>query len=193
MSNKHLACDIITQERPSAWLGHRSFANWLVKTMRPDITVDLGVDFGHSTFYLAEMGIGNVYGVDSFEGDYHAGIRDTFQYVNTTKDKYEFNNITFIKGFFDQVAKTWQKKIDILHIDGFHTYDAVTYDWNTWKDFLKDESVVMFHDTEAFPADVGRFFHEFEMPYKINFIHSAGLGVASRDPDIIELIKKNFV
>lgn len=192
MSNKHLACDIITQEQPSAWLGHRNFANWLVKNMRPDTTVDLGVDWGHSTFYLAEMGIGNVYGVDSFEGDNHAGIRDTFEYVNTTKEKYEFNNITFIKGLFDQVAKTWTKKIDILHIDGLHTYDAVKYDWETWKDFLKDESVVMFHDTESFPEDVGRFFNELEMPYKIKFIHSAGLGVASRDSSIIELIKQNF-
>jgi hypothetical protein len=192
MSNKHEACNTITQEKPSAWLGHRNFANWLVETVQPKITVDLGVDWGHSTFYLAEMEIGDVYGVDSFEGDNHAGIRDTFEYVTSTKEKYKFDNITFIKGYFDQVASTWDKQIDILHIDGFHTYDAVKNDYETWKGFLKEESVVIFHDTEAFPADVGKFFDELEMPYKMKFIHSAGLGIATRNLEIMEKIRVKF-
>lgn len=191
MSNKHAACDTITNEKPSAWTGHRNFAKWLVETIQPKVTVDLGVDYGHSTFYLAEMGIGDVYGVDSFEGDNHAGIRDTLEYVTTTKEKYEFDNLTFIKGYFDQVARTWDKQIDILHIDGFHTYDAVKYDYETWKGFLKEDSVVMFHDTEAFP-EVNKFFDELEMPYKIKFSHSAGLGVASRNLEIMESIHKQF-
>ena len=189
--NKELACAQINSEKPSAWIGHQNFAKWLVETIQPKITVDLGVDYGHSTFYLAEMGIGEVYGIDSFEGDDHAGVRDTLDYVTTTKEKYEFNNITFIKGYFDQVAKTWDKQIDILHIDGFHTYDAVKYDYETWKDFLKEDSVVMFHDTDAFP-EVNKFFDELEMPHKIKFNHSAGLGVASKNSEIIEKIREKF-
>ena len=53
--NKDLACTQITNEKPSAWTGHRYFAKWLVETLRPEITVDLGVDYGHSTFYLAYL------------------------------------------------------------------------------------------------------------------------------------------
>jgi hypothetical protein len=28
---------------PSAWKGHRQFANWLSKTLAPKVTVDLGL------------------------------------------------------------------------------------------------------------------------------------------------------
>lgn len=189
--NKEIGCNQVTSEKPTAWEGHRQFANWLVKTVRPEVTVELGVDYGHSTFYLAEAGIGKVYGVDSFEGDDHAGIRDTFAYVENVKANYDFDNVTFIKGYFEDVAKTWDQKIDILHIDGFHTYDAVKNDYETWRGFLKENSVVLFHDTVAFAGDVGRFFNELEM-YKINFQHSAGLGVASKDPSIIKLISESF-
>ena len=192
MINKDTACDLITEQKPSAWIGHRHFSKWLVEKMQPKIIVDLGVDYGHSTFYLAEIGIGEVYGIDSFEGDDHAGVKDTLEYVTTTKEAYGFDNITFIKGYFDQVAKTWDKQIDILHIDGFHTYDAVKYDYETWKGFLKEDSVIMFHDTESFKDTVGRFFQELEMPYKLQFNHSAGLGVASNNPKIIQDIFENF-
>jgi len=189
--NRELGCNQVTEEKPTAWAGHRQFANWLVNTMNPEIIVELGVDYGHSTFYLAEAGIGKIYGVDSFEGDDHAGIRDTFEYVEQLKTNYNFHNVTFIKGYFEEVAKGWDKQIDILHIDGFHTYDAVKNDFETWKGFLKDNSVVLFHDTVSFAGDVGRFFNELEM-YTVNFEHSAGLGVASKDPTIIEFIARSF-
>ena len=40
----------LTRDYSSAWLGHMKFANWLVTLLNPSITVDLGVDHGHSTF-----------------------------------------------------------------------------------------------------------------------------------------------
>ena len=191
MNQKTIGCDKITSEQPSAWLGHRQFANWLVQTIKPEITVDLGVDFGHSTFYLAESGIGQVTGVDSFEGDGHAGFRNTYEYAKSIKDNFEFDNVTFIKGYFDNVAKEWNQQIDILHIDGFHTHEAVQHDYETWKGFLKPTSVVLFHDTESFPNDVGRFFHGLSMP-KFNFTHSAGLGVLSLNQDLIKLVEETW-
>ena len=66
--------------------------------------------------------IGHVYGIDSFEGDEHAGVKETYDFVLKKKDELELDNITFIKGYFDDVVKTWEKPIDILHIDGLHTY-----------------------------------------------------------------------
>jgi predicted O-methyltransferase YrrM len=189
--NREIACDQITTEKPSAWTGHREFASWLVNKVQPKVTVDLGVDYGHSTFYLAAPGIGKVYGVDSFEGDNHAGIRDTYDYANSLKEQFDFSNVTFIKGYFDDIAKTWDKQIDILHIDGLHTYDAVKNDYETWKKFLKEDSVIIFHDTVSFPDDVGRFFEELDL-HKAMFSHSAGLGVASQNPAIIEAIGREF-
>jgi len=189
--NKESMLGQILKNTPSAWIGHKDFAIWLVKYLNPKITVDLGVDYGHSTFIFASPNIGEVYGVDSFAGDENAGLRNTYDYVNHIKNLYKFDNVTFIRGYFDQVATTWDKPINILHIDGLHTYDAVKYDYETWKKFVNDDTVILFHDTESFKDTVGKFFQELDLP-KTNFIHSAGLGVACKNTEIINIIKKEF-
>ena len=52
------------ESTPSAWKENRPLANWLVERVKPDVILDLGVDWGHSTISWAEKGIGKVYGVD---------------------------------------------------------------------------------------------------------------------------------
>lgn len=183
--------DQIVEHISSAWWGHKGFALWLVDYMKPKVTVDLGVDYGYSTFVFAYKNPNPVYGVDSFEGDVHAGIRNTYDFAMDVKTKHNFNNLTFIKGYFDDVASTWDKKIDLLHIDGLHTYDAVKHDFETWTKFLSDDGIILFHDTISFPNDVGRFFNEIPLP-KVNFVHSAGLGVASRNEALIDKIAEVF-
>jgi hypothetical protein len=155
------------------------------------VVVDLGVDYGFSTFCFALAGIGHVYGVDSFEGDEHAGNRNTYDLVNAKREELGMNNVTFIKGFFDEVAKTWTNPIDILHIDGFHTYEAVKNDYDTWSNFLKPDGIVLFHDTCVPHFGVKDFFRELDLP-KVNFSASFGLGVASRNEALITEIKQVF-
>ncbi len=178
------------------WTGHRQFAEWLVNYKKPEVIVDLGVDHGFSTFCFAMPRIGKVYGIDSFEGDVHSGQRDahTYNYVMQKREKlFMQDNIEFIQGYFDDVAKTWTKPIDILHIDGLHTYEAVKNDYETWSKFVKDDGVILFHDTcvEERNFGVKQFFEEIELP-KFNFTQSYGLGVVSKNKYLIELIKNNF-
>ena len=145
--------------KPTAWEGHGNFAIHLTEALKPKVTVDLGVDYGFSTFCFAVLGFGKVYGIDSFEGDEHAGRRSTYDHVMGLRENFRatlnMKNLYFIKGYFDDVAKRWEKKIDILHIDGLHTYDAVKNDYTTWLPFLNPDGVVLFHDTISFPHDVG--------------------------------------
>ena len=56
---------------------------------------------------------------------------------------------------------------------------------------LKEDGVILFHDTISNPNGVGIFFSQLEVP-KVNFTNSAGLGVASNDAELIEEIKKTF-
>lgn len=184
---------------PSCWSGHRKFAEWLVSYLKPEIVVDLGVDWGYSTFCFAMPRIGHVYGIDTFEGDYYTGNPGEHQYdaVLSKQEKLFMNNtVTFIKGYFDDVAKTWDKKIDILHIDGDHRYESVKNDFETWSKFLNDDAVILFHDTcveNLNNKDYGvkQFFEELDLP-KCNFTHTFGLGVASKNKNLIELIQNNF-
>ena len=90
----------------SAWTGHRAFAHWLVKRIQPQTVVDLGVDYGYSTFVFADAlagSKGTVYGVDLFQGDVHAGSRDTYEFVMQHVRDHHVTNIEVIKSDFNEL------------------------------------------------------------------------------------------
>lgn len=185
---------------PSAWKGHFEFSMWLINLIKPKVIVELGVDFAHSSFSLAsELNQDCVlYAIDSFEGDNHSRKRNTLNIVNETykflleKKLLKYDNINFVKGYFDDECIKFNKVIDLLHIDGLHTYDAVKNDFNNWFPKTSNNSVVIFHDTISFPNDVGKFFNELPY-YKTNIIHSAGLGILSKNKEIIDTINNLWI
>lgn len=182
---------------PTAWKGHGAFADWLVKKIRPQVTVDLGVDHGFSTFCFGAPKIGHVYGVDSFEGDPCAGERDvmtTYWTVLNLQEQLGLNsNITFIRSYFDDLAKIWNKPINILHIDGDHSYEAVKNDFLTWSRFMKDDGVILMHDTcvQDPRFGVNKFFEEIPYP-KLTFTHTHGLGVVTHNTELLQEIQQTF-
>jgi hypothetical protein len=181
----------IISEIPTAWTDHIIFAQWIVNKQQPEVIVDLGVAFGYSSFCFGLPKIGKIYGIDTFEGDPMSGYNNTFDYVKQKRKELNMNNITFIKGYFGLVAKQWEKPIDILHIDGFHTYNAVKNDYDTWSKFVKDNGVILFHDTCVPHYGVCQLFDEISLP-KTNFTCSHGLGVVSKNSNLIEEIQETF-
>ena len=103
----------------------------------------------------------------------------------------EINNVTLIKGFFDDVVKTWDTKIDILHIDGFHSYEAVKNDFEKWSRFVNSTGVILFHDTDSHDARFGvkQFFQELDMP-KHELFGYQGLGIVSNNKKLMKKIKE---
>ena len=183
----------LIREIPTAWTDHINFAQWIVNRVDSKVVVDLGVDYAYSTFCFSLPQKGHIYGIDSFGGDEHTGIRNTYEYIIEKKNILKADNITFIKGYFDDIAKTWNKEIDILHIDGFHTYEAVKNDYENWSKFVKDDGVILFHDTLVEDRDFGikKFFEEIDLP-KVNFTCSHGLGVVSKNINLIKEISDTF-
>lgn len=181
---------------PSAWnippKGHRRFAEWLINRIKPEVTVELGVDYGYSSLVMALCQDNPVYGIDCFDISKHGERQDLdYEFVMSAKEKLKLSNLEIIKGYFDDVAKTWNKEIDLLHIDGLHDYENCRNDCETWSPFLKEDGVIIFHDTVSNPDTVGLFFSQLEVP-KVNFTNSCGLGVASNNKDLIEEIKEVF-
>jgi hypothetical protein len=103
------------------------------------------------------------------------------------QDNLLIDNIHFIKGYFDDVYNTFDKTIDILHIDGLHTLDAVTNDYNTWITKTSDDAVILFHDVVSYTDTVGKFFNSIQYP-KFYFTHSAGLGVVCKNSHTLNKI-----
>lgn len=189
MHNKREIIDSVL----SAWTGHYDFAQWLVARKKPKVIVDLGVDYGYSTYAFALQNIGDVYGIDNFNGEEHTGVRDTESFVRRKIKELELTNVKIIKCLFDDIASIWGKPIDILHIDGFHSYESVKHDFETWSKFVMMNGVILFHDTQIRDRGFGvyKVFEEINLP-KVNFKQSCGLGVVSRDEFLIEEIKNVF-
>ena len=181
---------------PSAWgdgnvQGHVLFVDWLIEEMQPKVTVDLGIDYGYSLIAFAHNNPGKVYGIDGFEGDVWTGERNTYDQVSSYVTNLQLNNVTLIKGFFDDVVKTWDTKIDILHIDGFHSYEAVKNDFEKWSGFVNSTGVILFHDTDSHDSRFGvkQLFSEIDMP-KHELFGFQGLGIVSNNKKLMKKIKE---
>jgi hypothetical protein len=167
------ACAFDLYRIPSAWKGHERFAQWLIQHMQPKVIVELGCDYGFSTIALAQPGVGTVYGIDRFVGPPE---RNAFEACRANIAAFGLTNIELIKADFRILAQSWSRPIDLLHIDGNHTYDDVRLDFSQWSVHVRDGGVILLHDTRSFPLDVGRFFKEITWP-KFEFEHANGLGV----------------
>lgn len=194
MTLSHIDFDpalFFTPERivwPANWAGHVSFAAWLVARQQPAMLVELGTHngFSYSAFCQAvqEQG-GNTrcHAVDTWEGDEHSGYygNHVYQDFKHWHDARYSAFSTLHRTTFDQaVAAFAVGSIDLLHIDGLHTYESVRHDFYTWLPKLSSRAVVLFHDTQVMQAGFGvrEFWQEISMEYPhFAFTHCNGLGV----------------
>ena len=186
----------VLKQIPSAWQGHVEFAIWLTCRFHPRIVVDLGVDYGVSTYAWGISGRAQVIGIDWFQGDAHAGFRDTYAQVlglgaALAEATTAASTVRIWKSSFEQAAAEFQRPVDILHLDGLHTYEAVQEDLKNWLPKLSPGGLLVMHDVQAFPGSVGRAYAELPF-HKIAFDHSAGLGVASADAAKIAAIDREW-
>jgi hypothetical protein len=176
-------------QAPSAWLGHLPFACSVMKEVKPKIFVELGTHYGHSYFAFCQSALENglttkCYAVDTWQGDEHSGQYNDaiFNKVNTHhQERYaEFSRLLRMT-FDDAVGYFADESIELLHIDGLHTYEAVAHDFETWLPKLAPGAVVMFHDTNVRERSFGiwKLWEELQVryPHNLEFVHSHGLGV----------------
>lgn len=174
---------------PNSWVGHLHFAAWVIQEASPKIFVELGSHTGNSYFSfcqsVAESGIPTkCYAVDTWQGDEHAGqySEDIFTKVNTYHQEHYSGFSRLLRMTFDDAVTYFaDESIELLHIDGLHSYEAVLHDFETWLPKLAPNAIVMFHDTNVREHGFGvwKLWEELQAQYpnNIEFIHSYGLGV----------------
>ena len=173
---------------PHNWVEHIPFAFFLTKMLKPNNLVELGVHTGNSFNAFCQVTkreniACKCYGVDLWQGDAHAGFYKDAIY-NTLRDQVhkDYPGIATLvrKDFNVAVDDFADNTIDILHIDGLHSYEAVKNDFDVWLSKISAQGVVLFHDTQVRERGFGvyQFWEEISSKYpNYEFKFGNGLGV----------------
>ena len=172
----------------SAWLEHIPFAFWIIEVLKPKITVELGVHNGISYFSFCQavkrLNIdATCYGVDTWKGDEHSGFyeEEVFGKVSDHNSEKYSRFSTLIRSTFDEAKDYFiDGSIDLLHIDGLHTYEAVKHDFEAWLPKLSSDALVVFHDINVRERNFGVFslWEELKQQYSnFQFDFGHGLGI----------------
>lgn len=132
-----------------AWLLHG-----LVHAIRPSVCVEIGSARGLSACYiglaLKQLGQGKLYAIDPHmktEWNDHDSV-DTYETMRKNLKTFGVETyIEIIRDYSEKAALSWRLPIDMLFIDGDHSYKGVRRDWELFVPYVKKSGVVVFHDT----------------------------------------------
>lgn len=183
------------------WAGHKYFGYDLVRNIKPKKIVELGTHLGCSLFSFAqavqdEKLKTQLDAIDTWQGDKHAGSYDEliFTRVNEIKNAcYPGVKVNLIRKTFDEASTEYtDNSIDLLHIDGLHSYKIVKHDYHAWFNKVKQSGIILLHDVAVRKWGFGvyKLFNEIQQDFKtIKFDHSYGLGVIFKDPSIYQQLE----
>jgi GT2 family glycosyltransferase/ADP-heptose:LPS heptosyltransferase len=182
------------------WAGHKFFAYDLVRNFKPKVIVELGTHKGTSFFSFCQAAKDarldcRLIAVDTWRGDKQAGFyeENVIKEVKAIRARYyPEQQISLVRKTFDEAIKSFpDNSIDLLHIDGLHTYRAVRHDFKNWLGKVKDDGIIILHDIAETQGDFGvyKLWDEIKTDYKtLEFRHSHGLGIMfNRDNPVRDL------
>ncbi len=192
----HTICLEMPERRvPSTWIQHTPFAMFLIDALRPSLFVELGTFQGVSycAFCQAVAHLGletRCFGVDTWEGDPHTGFYGE-DVLSDLRGHHALRYGTFsnlLRSTFDDAKADFEDgSIDLLHIDGYHTYEAARHDFQNWLPKVSNRGIVLLHDIHVHERDFGvwKFWEEIKAQYPtFEVVYGCGLGMIAVGKDI---------
>ena len=126
----------------------------LVRSMKPGVCVEIGSARGKSACYIGSAlkanGLGKLYAIDPHimtAWNDQASV-DTIGIMSANIRKLGLSDVVeIIRMRSEDAALVWTRPIDILFIDGDHSYEGVRRDWDLFAPHVSPFGVVVFHDT----------------------------------------------
>lgn len=133
-------------------------ASWLlyglVRSAQPEVCVEIGAARGKSACYmgtaLKENGQGRLYSIDPHcqtawsEG---AAADSYTAFCRHVARLGLAEQVVCVRAYAEAAAREWTLPIDLLFIDGDHTYEGVKRDWTLFAPHMRPFGYVVFHDT----------------------------------------------
>jgi hypothetical protein len=175
------------------WARHIAFGHDVVAETAPKLLVELGTFLGESYFTFCqavkERATGTTcFAIDTWRGDVHNGFNDESVYAAVAghNDQHYSSFSYLVRTTFDDArAQFADESIDLLHIDGLHTYEAVRHDYESWLPKVRPGGLILFHDIVARTPTFGawKLWEEIaHPPSSFTFRFGNGLGVLRKQP-----------
>jgi predicted O-methyltransferase YrrM len=139
----------------SSGLGDSSYILYgLTRSMKPEVCVEIGSARGRSACFigmaLKENGRGKLYAIDPHTRTAWNDHDSVDTYKTITRNLKTLNvtqHVDIVRQTSEATAKSWDRKIDLIFIDGDHSYAGVKRDWDLFVPHVREFGVVIFHDT----------------------------------------------
>src|SRR5262249_45414617 len=133
----------------SAWMLHS-----MARSLKPDVCVEIGSARGRSACFiglaLAQNGRGKLFAIDPHtQTDWNDTQSDeTLPIMQAHLESLDLTPyVEIVRKTSGEAAENWNRKIDLLFIDGDHSYEGVRRDWDLFSPHVSPFGVVVFHDT----------------------------------------------
>jgi len=164
-----------------------NFVDKFIKETKPKVIIETGTFEGQATYVMAQAANENNNNCIIYTIDYNGDPTSDFDMEkwlllkklrdnNLQKIKEKFTNVTvkFIEGDSREVLKTLFseckiEKVDLFYQDSMHFKDGIKSEWNLVKNYIKQNSYVIFDD--LWLKGVREFRDWFKNNYKNQFVY----------------------
>ena len=131
----------------------KTFYKYASKVPDMGTIVDIGTCAGGSAFIfaLASKPSVNVVTIDPAENS---------SFIENLKVLDNEKKIIYIKDISESAVKKFAGDIDLIFIDGVHSYRGVKNDFTWFKPFMNKDTIIMFHDYYLYKNKIGKAIDE---------------------------------
>lgn len=120
-----------------------------------EVIVEIGTFEGRTAIAMAEVARGEVFSVDIFRSG-RLGICYGERIAMLARARCRLDNLHFIKGYGHDVARTFDRLVDLVFVDADHSYEGARRDWEDWTPKLRQGGVIALHDSRIAPSSKTR-------------------------------------